>query len=82
MRVVTLLILLFGRDLRRVEYRERDPKMCDFFETISPLNNAAKITKPMFIVAGRNDPRVPYREGQQMTEALRKNSVPNEDKQK
>ena len=35
-----------------------------------------KITKPMFIVAGRNDPRVPWTEGQQMTEALRKNNVP------
>ncbi|MBV9303225.1 MAG: S9 family peptidase [Acidobacteriaceae bacterium] len=67
----------YRRDLRRVEYGdERDPKMRDFFETISPLNNAAKITKPMFIVAGRNDPRVPYTEGQQMTEALRKNNVP------
>lgn len=67
----------YRRDLRRVEYGdERDPQMRDFFETISPLNNAAKITKPMFIVAGRNDPRVPYTEGQQMTEALRKNSVP------
>jgi dipeptidyl aminopeptidase/acylaminoacyl peptidase len=67
----------YRRDLRRVEYGdERDPKMRDFFETISPLNNAAKITKPMFIVAGRNDPRVPYTEGQQMTEALRKSNVP------
>jgi dipeptidyl aminopeptidase/acylaminoacyl peptidase len=67
----------YRRDLRRVEYGdERDPKMHDFFESISPLNNAAKITKPMFIVAGRNDPRVPYTEGQQMTEALRKNNVP------
>jgi dipeptidyl aminopeptidase/acylaminoacyl peptidase len=67
----------YRRDLRRVEYGdERDPKMRDFFETISPLNNAAKINKPMFIVAGRNDPRVPYTEGQQMTEALRKSNVP------
>jgi dipeptidyl aminopeptidase/acylaminoacyl peptidase len=67
----------YRRDLRRVEYGdERDPKMRDFFETISPLNNASKITKPMFIVAGRNDPRVPWTEGQQMTEALRKNHVP------
>jgi dipeptidyl aminopeptidase/acylaminoacyl peptidase len=67
----------YRRDLRRVEYGdERDPKMRDFFETISPLKNAAKITKPMFIVAGRNDPRVPWTEGQQMTEALRKNNVP------
>ncbi len=67
----------YRRDLRRVEYGdERDPKMRDFFETISPLNNASKITKPMFIIAGRNDPRVPYTEGQQMTQALRKNNVP------
>ncbi len=67
----------YRRDLRRVEYGdERDPKMRDFFETISPLNNASKITKPMFIVAGRNDPRVPWTEGQQMTQALRKNDVP------
>jgi dipeptidyl aminopeptidase/acylaminoacyl peptidase len=67
----------YRRDLRRVEYGdERDPKMRDFFETISPLNNAVKITKPMFVVAGRNDPRVPWTEGQQMTEALRKNGVP------
>ncbi len=67
----------YRRDLRRVEYGdERDPKMRDFFDTISPLNNAAKITKPMFIIAGRNDPRVPWTEGQQMTEALRKNNVP------
>jgi len=41
-----------------VEYGdERDPKMHEFFETISPLNNASKITY-MFIVAGLNDPRV------------------------
>jgi dipeptidyl aminopeptidase/acylaminoacyl peptidase len=67
----------YRRDLRRVEYGdERDSKMRDFFDTISPLNNAAKITKPMFIIAGRNDPRVPWTEGQQMTEALRKNNVP------
>jgi dipeptidyl aminopeptidase/acylaminoacyl peptidase len=67
----------YRRDLRRVEYGdERDPKIHDFFETISPLNNASKITKPMFIVAGLNDPRVNYTEGQQMTAALRQNNVP------
>ena len=67
----------YRRDLRRVEYGdERDPKMHDFFETISPLNHASKITKPMFIVAGLNDPRVNYTEGQQMTAALRQNNVP------
>ena len=67
----------YRRDARRVEYGdERDPQMRDFFETMAPLNNAQKITRPMFIVAGRNDPRVPWTEGKQMTEALRKNSVP------
>jgi dipeptidyl aminopeptidase/acylaminoacyl peptidase len=60
-----------------VEYGdERDPKMKDFFETIAPLNHADKITKPMFIIAGRNDPRVPWTEGRQMTDALRKQNVP------
>jgi dipeptidyl aminopeptidase/acylaminoacyl peptidase len=67
----------YRRDLRRVEYGdERDPKMKDFFETIAPLNHADKITKPMFIIAGRNDPRVPWTEGRQMTDALRKQNVP------
>ena len=67
----------YRRDLRRVEYGdERDPKMREFMEKIAPLNNAHKITKPMFIIAGRNDPRVPWTEGRQMTEAIRKNGVP------
>jgi dipeptidyl aminopeptidase/acylaminoacyl peptidase len=49
--------------------------MRDFFETTAPLNNVSKITKPMFIVAGRNDPRVSWQEGRQMTDALRKKNV-------
>ncbi len=57
----------YRRDLRRVEYGdERDPKMREFLLSISPLTNAAKITKPMFIVQGRNDPRVPWTEAEQM----------------
>jgi cephalosporin-C deacetylase-like acetyl esterase len=41
----------YRRDLRRVEYGdEQDPKMFAFLEKISPLNNAAKIKKPLFIV--------------------------------
>src|SRR5581483_3091979 len=59
----------YRRDLRRVEYGdERDPKMRDFLATISPLASVAKISKPMFIVAGKNDPRVPWTEGRQMTD--------------
>lgn len=64
----------YRRDLRRVEYGdERDPKMAEFFERIAPLNNAQKIKKPMFIIQGKNDPRVPYTEARQMVEKIRMN---------
>jgi dipeptidyl aminopeptidase/acylaminoacyl peptidase len=67
----------YRRDLRRVEYGdERDPAMHTFLESISPMAHVDSITKPMFIVAGRNDPRVPYTEGQQMTAAIRRHGVP------
>ncbi|HEY9618473.1 MAG TPA: alpha/beta fold hydrolase, partial [Microcoleaceae cyanobacterium] len=50
----------YRRDLRRVEYGdERDPQMRDLLLQISPLNNAGKIQKPLFVVHGKNDPRVP-----------------------
>jgi dipeptidyl aminopeptidase/acylaminoacyl peptidase len=64
----------YRRDLRRVEYGdERDSAMYHFLETISPLNNAHKITKPLFIVQGGNDPRVPRTEAEQMAARVRKN---------
>lgn len=67
----------YRRDLRRVEYGdERDPEMRAFLESISPMNHVGNISKPMFIVAGKNDPRVPYTEGQQMTAAIRAHGVP------
>jgi dipeptidyl aminopeptidase/acylaminoacyl peptidase len=67
----------YRRDLRRVEYGdERDPAMRAFHEKIAPLNNAASITVPLFVVQGKNDPRVPYTEAQQMVAAVRKNNVP------
>lgn len=64
----------YRRDLRRVEYGdERDPKIAAFFEKIAPLNNAHKIKKPMFIIQGKNDPRVPYTEARQMVEKIKNN---------
>jgi dipeptidyl aminopeptidase/acylaminoacyl peptidase len=61
----------YRRDLRRVEYGdERDPQMAQFFEKIAPLNNTDKIRKPLFIVQGGNDPRVPYTESVQMKEKI------------
>ena len=64
----------YRRDLRRVEYGdERDPEMRAHLERISPLNNVDRISVPLFIVQGENDPRVPVTESTQMVEALREN---------
>ena len=40
------------------------------------MNNIEKIKKPMFVIAGRNDPRVPVSESQQIAEALKKQGTP------
>ncbi|GEN71414.1 S9 family peptidase [Chryseobacterium lathyri] len=62
----------YRRDLRRVEYGdERIPKMAEFFTKIAPLNNIDKIKKPMFIIQGTNDPRVPVTEAVQMRDKLK-----------
>jgi len=68
----------YRRDLRRVEYGdEREPKMREFLNKISPSNNVEKIKIPMFVVQGQNDPRVPVTEAEQIVKALRetKNQV-------
>jgi dipeptidyl aminopeptidase/acylaminoacyl peptidase len=67
----------YRRDLRRVEYGdERDPKMHEFLEKIAPMNNIEKIKKPMMVVAGKNDPRVPVSESEQIATALKKQGTP------
>ena len=67
----------YRRDLRRVEYGdERDPAMHAFMDTIAPLNHAQEIKVPLFVVQGKNDPRVPFTEAEQMVAAVRKNGVP------
>ena len=64
----------YRRDLRRVEYGdEREPSMRAHLENISPLTNAGKITKPLFVVQGRNDPRVPFTEAEQVVAKVRAN---------
>jgi dipeptidyl aminopeptidase/acylaminoacyl peptidase len=64
----------YRRDLRRVEYGdERDPKMREYLEKIAPVNNVSKINKPLFVVQGLNDPRVPVTEAEQIVKAVRDN---------
>jgi dipeptidyl aminopeptidase/acylaminoacyl peptidase len=67
----------YRRDLRRVEYGdERDASMQSFLQSISPLTNADRITKPLFVVQGKNDPRVPYTEAEQIVAKARANKTP------
>lgn len=67
----------YRRDLRRVEYGdERDAKMAEFMERIAPVKNARKITEPLFVVQGANDPRVPKSEAEQIVATLKKQKTP------
>lgn len=67
----------YRRDLRRVEYGdERDPKMAAIFEQISPLNHADRIRAKLFVAQGKNDPRVPWTEAEQIVKAVRANGQP------
>ena len=66
----------YRRDLRRIEYGdERDPKMRAFLEQTAPLTNADKIRKPLLVVQGKNDPRVPLGEAEQLVAAVKKNGT-------
>jgi dipeptidyl aminopeptidase/acylaminoacyl peptidase len=64
-------------DLRRVEYGdERDPKMREVFERISPANHADKIRSALLVAHGRNDPRVPFSEAEQIASKVRAQGRP------
>jgi len=66
----------YRRDLRRVEYGdERDPKMREFLERIAPIM-WRRSKKPMMVVAGKNDPRVPVTESDQIVTALKQQGTP------
>jgi dipeptidyl aminopeptidase/acylaminoacyl peptidase len=42
----------------------------------SPLSHVDRITKPLFIGQGANDPRVPRRESDQIVQAMRERNIP------
>lgn len=66
----------YRRDNRRAEYGdERDPKMQAVFKRIAPLANVKKITRPMLVMQGANDPRVPKSESDQVVAGIRANGV-------
>ena len=67
----------YRRDLRRVEYGdERDPAMRRILDDISPLNRVDRIKRPLMIVHGENDPRVPVSEARALIDRVKKNGQP------
>jgi dipeptidyl aminopeptidase/acylaminoacyl peptidase len=62
----------YRRDLRRPEYGdERVPAQRAKLLEISPLTRVAEMEKPMMVVTGANDPRVPQSEADQLVQAIR-----------
>ena len=63
---------VYRRDLRRAEYGdERDPAVRAVQERISPLSKVEAIEAALFVQQGKNDPRVPQSEAEQLVRALR-----------
>ena len=61
----------YRRRQREVEYGRLD-KDLEFLRRISPLARVDRIKTPLMVIHGKNDPRVPYTEAEQVVEALRK----------
>ena len=62
------------RDVLGKEFGDPD-KDADFLVSISPIGDVDKIRAPLFVYQGKNDPRVPKAESDQIVSALRKRGV-------
>ena len=62
----------YRRALREAEYGslQRDR---EFLESISPIHKAENIKAPLMVIHGKNDPRVPVGEAEQIVEKVREN---------
>jgi dipeptidyl aminopeptidase/acylaminoacyl peptidase len=65
------------REIFLVEFGDPD-RDGTFLDSISPLKDVDKITVPLFVYAGANDPRVPRSESDLIVHALRERHVPVE----
>jgi dipeptidyl aminopeptidase/acylaminoacyl peptidase len=62
----------YRQNRRRAEYGdEREPEMRAYLRRLSPLTNADRIARPLLVVHGKNDPRVPASEADQIVNRLR-----------
>jgi dipeptidyl aminopeptidase/acylaminoacyl peptidase len=62
----------YRRALREAEYGSLRSDR-DFLESISPIHKAGNIEAPLMVIHGKNDPRVPVGEAEQIVEKVRKN---------
>ena len=62
----------YRRALREPEYGSLE-KNREFLESISPIHKAKDITAPLMVIHGKNDPRVPVGEAEQIVERVQKN---------
>lgn len=60
----------YRRRQREVEYGFLDRDL-EFLRLISPIHKVDRIKTPLFVIHGKNDPRVPYTEAEQIVQALR-----------
>lgn len=62
----------YRRALREPEYGSLEHNR-DFLESISPIHKAEEIKAPLMVIHGKNDPRVPVGEAEQIVERVRGN---------
>ncbi|MFT5014372.1 MAG: dipeptidyl aminopeptidase/acylaminoacyl peptidase [Patiriisocius sp.] len=66
----------YRRDHRRQEYGDkRIPELRRYLNQTAPMNNTEKIKKPLFVLQGANDPRVPASESEQIVRKVRSNGT-------
>jgi len=67
----------YRRSVREAEYGSLAHDRA-VLEAISPIHKIGRITAPLIVIHGQNDPRVPVSEAQQVVDALRTRGVPVE----
>jgi dipeptidyl aminopeptidase/acylaminoacyl peptidase len=67
----------YRRAHREAEYGSLEHDR-EFLESISPMTHIDNVTAPLMIVHGRNDPRVPVSEAEQLAASLKARGVPVE----
>ncbi|MBX0321789.1 S9 family peptidase [Halomicroarcula sp. F13] len=65
------------RELREAEYGSLAEDR-EFLESVSPINKVERITAPLFVLHGANDPRVPVGEAEQIADEVADHGVPVE----